>query len=77
MEVARDIAKVGDLVIARLHGYMREARITKVTPTFVWLDFTSPSTGVHHNTKHYRDDIYFAEEYRTKFTEKVTPYGVP
>lgn len=74
MKIARDTTTVGDHVIARLHGRMRVARITKITPTFVWLEYTSPSTHEHHNSPHHRDDIYFAEEYNTKFTEPVTPY---
>lgn len=49
-DLTQDI-KVGNIIILSATGHLREVKVTKVTPTFVWVEYTSPSTGVYHNTK--------------------------
>jgi hypothetical protein len=49
-DLTKDI-KVGDTIIHRCTGHLREVRVTKVTSTYVWVEYTSPSTGAYHNTK--------------------------
>lgn len=49
-DLTQDI-KVGDTIRCFATGYLREVKVTKITPTYVWVEYTSPSTGIYHNTK--------------------------
>jgi len=49
-DLTKDI-KVGDLITLWATGYLRlQVGVTKVTPTYVWVEYTTPA-GIHHNTK--------------------------
>lgn len=47
----KDELKVGQKIYKFCTGYLREVTVTKVTPTYVWVEYTSPSTGMYHNTQ--------------------------
>jgi len=49
-DLTKDI-KVGDIITLWATGYLRQVKVTKVTPTYVWVEYTAPSTGTYHNTK--------------------------
>jgi hypothetical protein len=44
----------GDVITIHATGHLRQATITRVTPTYVSVEYTSPSTGYHHNTSYRR-----------------------
>lgn len=46
--------KVGDTIWVRATGYVRIVRVSKITPTYIWVEYISPSTGRYHNTKFHR-----------------------
>lgn len=46
-----DALSVGEKIHVFCTGYLREVMVTKITPTYVWVEYTSPSTGMYHNTK--------------------------
>ncbi len=41
---------VGDAIVVSATGRLRHVTVTKVTPTFVWVEYISPSTGQYHKT---------------------------
>lgn len=47
--------RVGDKVLHWATGYLRDGVVTKVTKKYIWVEYTSPSTGRTHNTKHHRE----------------------
>jgi hypothetical protein len=62
-DLTQDI-KVGDIIKCHATGHLREVKVTKVTPTYVWIEYISPSTGMYHNSKFRRE--------RAKFEEKTS-----
>ena len=48
--------EVGDSIRVHATGRPRWVTVTKVTFTFIWVEYTSPSTGRYHNTKFRRED---------------------
>lgn len=55
--------RVGDKVAHWATGYLREGIVTKVTEKYIWLEYTSPSTGVSHNTKRHRAKVLMGAKY--------------
>lgn len=41
---------VREVITVSATGRLRQVTITKVTPTFVWVDYISPSTHRYHKT---------------------------
>lgn len=54
IELKRPV-RVGDTIKVHATGHLRKVRVTKVTDTYIWVEYTSPSTGTYHNTKFHRD----------------------
>jgi len=55
--------RVGDVISHWATGYLRQGTVTKVTKTYIWLEYTSPSTGEHHNTKRHRAEVLLGTRY--------------
>lgn len=47
--------EVGDEILHWAHGYLRPGKVTKVTKTYIWVEYTSPSAGRTHNTRRHRE----------------------
>lgn len=47
--------RVEDEILHWAHGYLRPGKVTKVTKTHIWVEYTSPSTGQTHNTRRHRE----------------------
>jgi len=60
---AKRPVKVGDIIKVWATGKFRQVRVTKVTNTYIWVEYTSPSTGTYHNTKFYRSILSGTELY--------------
>lgn len=45
----------GDEVPHWATGYLRWGVVTKITTKYIWLKYTSPSTGETHNTRRHRE----------------------
>lgn len=63
MEQETDLTQplhVGDIIHVRATGYLRHVTVTKVTPTYVWVEYTSPSTLQYHNSsfRRYPPGVY-------------------
>ncbi|MBU2346516.1 MAG: hypothetical protein KJ888_20190 [Gammaproteobacteria bacterium] len=49
--------RVGDVIRHWAAGYFREGEVTKVTKNYIWVSYTSPSTGQTHNTRRHRSTV--------------------
>ena len=47
--------EVEDEILHWAAGYLRQGKVTKVTKAYIWVEYTSPSTGQTHNTKRPRE----------------------
>jgi hypothetical protein len=47
--------RVGDKILHWATGYLRDGVVTKVTQKYIWIEYTSPSTGITHNTRRHRE----------------------
>ena len=54
-ENLRRPVEVGDRLYIYATGHRRWVTVTKVTKRHIWVKYTSPSTGMYHNTKFDRE----------------------
>lgn len=55
--------RVGDKIVVWATGYLRQVTVTKVTDSYIWVEYVSPSTGRYHNTKFYRYHALLGTKY--------------